>query len=113
MLKYTLCCCLSYDKVTFGNVEGVFVMEKDYSMAIYPYLMVGIDLDTADDIVAKRLEQQFWELEPYIGGCPMFSTDKEENERLTNELMDAFIKVLEYNGVKIVKKRGKYVRRAK
>lgn len=88
-------------------------MEKDYSMEIYPYLMVGIDLDTADDIVAKRLEQQFWDIEPFIVGCPMFSTDKEENQRMTDELKEAFIKVLDYNGVKIVKKRGKYVRRAK
>lgn len=87
-------------------------MEKDYSMEIYPYLMVGIDLDTADDIVAKRLEQQFWDLSSHIGGCPMFSMDEDENQRLTDELRDAFIKVLEYNGVKIVKKRGKYVRQS-
>ena len=80
---------------------------------INTYITVGIDIDTAENITAKVLEQQFWELEPHIGGCPMFSTDKEENERMTDELKDAFIKVLEYNGVYIVKKRGKYVRRAK
>jgi len=77
------------------------------------YIMVGIDIDTADNIVSKRLEDQFWDIEPLIGGCPLFSGDHEENERLTDELKQAFIKVLEYNGVYIVKKRGKYVRQAK
>jgi hypothetical protein len=78
------------------------------------YITVGIDIDTAENITAKVLEQQFWDIEPLIGGCPLFSEDHEENDRLTEELRDAFVKVLEYNGVYIVKKkRGKYVRRAK
>lgn len=77
------------------------------------YIQVGIDIDTADNIVSKRLEQQFWDIVPDIKGWPLFSADEEENQRMTDELRDAFIKVLEYNGVYIVKKGGKYVRRSK
>ena len=77
------------------------------------YIMVGIDIDTADNIVSKRLEQQFWDLSSHIGGWPLFSQDEGENERLTDELREAFIKVLDYNGVYITKKRGKYVRQTK
>ena len=77
------------------------------------YITVGIDIDTAENITSKVLEEQFWDIEPLIGGCPLFSEDQDENERLTDELRQAFIKVLEYNGVYIVKKRGKYVRQAK
>ena len=77
------------------------------------YIQVGIDIDTANNITTKVLEEQFWDIEPLIGGCPLFSEDQEENERLTDELRQAFIKVLDYNGVYIVKKRGKYVRRSK
>ena len=76
-------------------------------------IKVDIDTDTAENILCVVLEQQFWDLSSHIGGWPLFSMDEGENERLTDELRDAFIKVLEYNGVKIVKKRGKYVRRAK
>ena len=77
------------------------------------YIMVGIDIDTAENITSKVLEEQFWDIEPLIGGCPLFSEDHEENIRLCDELIDAYVKVLDYNGVYIVKKRGKYVRQSK
>lgn len=73
------------------------------------YIQVGIDIDTANNITTKVLEEQFWDIEPLIGGCPLFSEDQDENERLTDELRDAFVKVLEYNGVYITKEEGKYV----
>ena len=74
---------------------------------------VDIDTDTAENILCVVLEQQFWDLSSHIGGWPIFSQDEGENERLTDELREAFIKVLDYNGVYITKKRGKYVRRSK
>lgn len=77
------------------------------------YITVGIDIDTAENITAKVLEHQFWSLDLNGDKCPLFTWEVEENERLTEELRQAFIKVLEYNGVYITKKRGKYVRRAK
>ena len=74
---------------------------------------VDIDTDTAENIFCVVLEQQFWDLSSHIGGWPIFSQDEGENERLTDELREAFIKVLDYNGVYITKKRGKYVRQTK
>ena len=89
-------------------------MEKDYNNVFTgEFVKVGLDIDTAEQIAKKVIEQQFWDLSSHIGGCPMFSMDEDENQRLTDELRDAFIKVLEYNGVYIVKKGGKYVRRSK
>ena len=71
-------------------------------------IKVDIDIDTAENILCVVLKQQFWDLSKNLDGWPMFSNDKEENQRLTVELKEAFIKVLEYNGVYITKKRGKY-----
>ena len=62
---------------------------------------VDIDIDTAENILCVVLKQQYDELSADIGGCPMFSVDKEENELQYQELKKAFELVADYNGVKL------------
>lgn len=64
-------------------------------------IKVDIDLDTAENILCVVLKQQYLDLSPDIRGCPMFSTDKEENNMKFYELKKAFQLVMEYNGCAI------------
>lgn len=68
---------------------------------INDYIMVGIDIDTATNVLCELLKQQYLDLSPNIGGCPMFSYDKEENNLQFYELKKAFQLVMDYNGCAI------------
>ena len=63
-------------------------------------MKIDIDAETAGNILCVVLKQQYLDLSPDIRGCPMFSTDKEENELQYQELKKAFELVMDYNGVK-------------
>ena len=63
-------------------------------------IKVDIDIETAENVFCVVLKQQYDGLSPDIAGCPMFSTDKEENELQYQELKKAFELVMDYNGVK-------------
>jgi len=64
-------------------------------------LKVEIDYDSASRIFGVVLKQQYLGLSPNIGGCPMYSYDKEENQREFDKLKQGFEAVAEYNGVKL------------
>jgi hypothetical protein len=62
-------------------------------------ITVEIDYDGALDIFLVVLETQYGDLSPNIGGCPMYSYDKEENNTRYYELRRAYQLVMEYNGI--------------
>jgi hypothetical protein len=64
-------------------------------------LKVEIDYDSGLFIFGVVLKQQYLDLSPNIGGCPMYSYDKEENKREFDKLKQGFEAVAEYNGVKL------------
>jgi hypothetical protein len=64
-------------------------------------LKVEIDYDSGLSIFGVVLKQQYLDLSPNIGGCPLFSNDKEENQREFDKLKQGFEAVAEYNGVKL------------
>ena len=64
-------------------------------------LTVEIDYDGALDIFLEVLKLQYLDLSPNIGGCPMYSYDKEENNIRFFELKKAYQLVMEYNGIAV------------
>ena len=66
-------------------------------------LKVEIDYDSGLSIFGIVLKQQYLDLSPNIGGCPLFSIDKEENKREYQRYKDAFKLVAEYNGIDLRK----------
>lgn len=62
-------------------------------------ITVEIDYDGALDIFLGVLKSQYGDLSPNIGGCPMYSYDKEENQREFDKLKEAYHLVMEYNGI--------------
>ena len=64
-------------------------------------LKVEIDEETAHNILCVVLKSQYLDLSPNIGGCPMYSFDKEENQREFDKLKEAYQLVADYNGVKL------------
>ena len=64
-------------------------------------IKVDIDIDTAENVFCVVLKQQYDGLSPDIGGCPLFSVDKEQNELQYQELKKAFKLVMDYNGVAV------------
>ena len=64
-------------------------------------ILVEIDYDGALDVFLEVLKSQYGDLSPNIGGCPMYSYDKEENQREFDKLKQGFEAVAEYNGVKL------------
>jgi len=64
-------------------------------------LKVEIDYDSGLSIFGIVLKQQYLDLSPNIGGCPMFSMDEKENQTKYRELKKAFKLVADYNGVKL------------
>ena len=69
-------------------------------------IKVEIDYDGALDVFLGVLKSQYKDLSPSIGGCPMYSYDKEENQREFDKLEEAFKLVADYNGVKLQQKNG-------
>jgi len=66
-------------------------------------ILVEIDYDGALDVFLGVLEQQYGDLSLNIGGCPMYSYDKEENKREYQRYKEAFKLVAEYNGIDLRK----------
>lgn len=64
-------------------------------------LKVEIDYDSGLCIFGVVLKSQYGDLSPNIGGCPMYSYDKDENQREFDKLKEAFKLVADYNGVKL------------
>jgi hypothetical protein len=62
-------------------------------------ITVEIDYDGALDVFLGVLKSQYGDLSPNIGGCPMYSYDKEENNTRYYELRRAYQLVMEYNGI--------------
>ena len=62
-------------------------------------ITVEIDYDSGLFIFGVVLKQQYLDLSPNIGGCPLFSIDKEENNTRYYELRRAYQLVMEYNGI--------------
>jgi hypothetical protein len=62
-------------------------------------ITVEIDYDGALDVFLEVLKSQYGDLSPNIGGCPMYSYDKEENNTRYYELRRAYQLVMEYNGI--------------
>lgn len=62
-------------------------------------ITVEIDYDGALDVFLVVLEQQYGDLSPNIGGVPMYSYDKEENNIKFYELKKAYQLVMDYNGL--------------
>ncbi len=62
-------------------------------------ILVEIDYDGALDVFLEVLKSQYGGLSPNIGGCPMYSYDKEENNTRYYELRRAYQLVMEYNGI--------------
>ncbi len=62
-------------------------------------ITVEIDYDGALDVFLEVLKSQYGDLSPNIGGCPMYSYDKEENNIKFYELKKAYQLVMEYNGI--------------
>jgi hypothetical protein len=62
---------------------------------------VEIDVDTADKVFDVVLKSQYKGLSPNILGVPLFSNDKEENQREFDKLREAFKLIADYNGVKL------------
>ena len=62
-------------------------------------IKVEIDYDGALDIFLGVLKSQYGDLSPNIGGVPMYSYDKEENNIKFYELKKAYQLVMEYNGI--------------
>ncbi len=62
-------------------------------------ILVEIDYDGALDVFLEVLKLQYLDLSPSIGGCPMYSYDKEENNTRYYELRRAYQLVMEYNGI--------------
>ncbi len=69
-------------------------------------ITVEIDYDGALDVFLEVLKSQYKDLSPNIGSVPMFSMDKEENQREFDKLEEAFKLVADYNGVKLQQKNG-------
>jgi len=64
-------------------------------------ITVEIDYDGALDVFLGVLKQQYGDLSPNIGGVPMYSYDKEENNTRYYELRRAYQLVMEYNGIAV------------
>ena len=64
-------------------------------------ILVEIDYDGALDVFLEVLKSQYGFLSPTAGGVPMYSYDKEENQREFDKLKEAFKLVADYNGVKL------------
>lgn len=62
-------------------------------------ITVEIDYDGALDIFSVVLKSQYGDLSPIVGGVPMYSYDKEENNTRYYELRRAYQLVMEYNGI--------------
>jgi VCBS repeat-containing protein len=62
-------------------------------------LKVEIDIETGERVFNAVLKSQYGDLSPNIGGCPMYSYDKEENQREFDKLKEAYHLVMEYNGI--------------
>jgi hypothetical protein len=62
-------------------------------------ITVEIDYDGALDVFLVVLKSQYGDLSPNIGGVPMYSYDKEENNIKFYELKKAYQLVMEYNGI--------------
>jgi hypothetical protein len=62
-------------------------------------ITVEIDYDGALDVFSEVLKLQYGGLSPNIGGVPMYSYDKEENNTRYYELRRAYQLVMEYNGI--------------
>jgi len=62
-------------------------------------IIVEIDYDGALDVFLGVLKSQYGDLSPNIGGVPMYSYDKEENNTRYYELRRAYQLVMEYNGI--------------
>ena len=62
-------------------------------------ILVEIDYDGALDVFLEVLKSQYGDLSPNIGGVPMYSYDKEENNIKFYELKKAYQLVMEYNGI--------------
>jgi hypothetical protein len=62
-------------------------------------ILVEIDYEGALDVFLGVLKSQYGDLSPNIGGCPMYSYDKEENNIKFYELKRAYQLVMEYNGL--------------
>jgi len=69
-------------------------------------LTVQLDYEGALDVFLVVLEAQYKDLSPNIGDCPMYSFDKEKNQREFDKLEEAFKLVADYNGVKLQQKNG-------
>jgi hypothetical protein len=64
-------------------------------------ITVEIDYDGALDVFLGVLKSQYGDLSPNIGGVPMYSYDKEENNTRYYELRRAYQLVMEYNGIAV------------
>jgi hypothetical protein len=64
-------------------------------------IIVEIDIETAERVFNAVLKHQYLGLSTDIGKCPMFSMDKEENQREFDKLKEAFKLVADYNGVRL------------
>lgn len=64
-------------------------------------ITVEIDYEGALDVFLEVLKSQYGDLSPNIGGCPMYSYDKEENNIKFYELKKAYQLVMEYNGIAV------------
>jgi hypothetical protein len=62
-------------------------------------ITVEIDYDGALDVFLVVLEQQYGGLYSESRGVPMYSFDKEENQREFDKLKEAYHLVMEYNGI--------------
>ncbi len=62
-------------------------------------LTFEIDYDGALNVFLGVLKSQYKDLSPSIGGVPMFSMDKEENNVRFYELKRAYQLVMDYNGL--------------
>jgi hypothetical protein len=62
-------------------------------------ILVEINYDGALDVFLGVLKSQYGDLSSNIGGCPMYSYDKEENQREFDKLKEAYHLVMEYNGL--------------
>jgi hypothetical protein len=64
-------------------------------------ITVEIDYEGALDVFLGVLKSQYGDLSSNIVGCPMYSYDKEENQREFDKLKEAYHLVMEYNGIAV------------
>lgn len=62
-------------------------------------ILVEIDYDGALDVFLVVLKSQYGGLYSESRGVPMYSFDKEENQREFDKLKEAYHLVMEYNGI--------------